>query len=610
VNNPRSTNENTVVCPVCGLELPARLKKCPQDGVVLKATLPPDPLVNTVIGGRYEILSVVGRGGMSVVYKARNKAVGSIVAVKTLKHDLISDEELFARFCQEAKAVQLLIHANIVTVHEFGVTLSGQPFIVMDFLAGQTLGETIDDLGRLPVKRTLKIFIQVCDALSHAHAHKIIHRDIKPGNIMLVQTTQEDDFVKLFDFGFAKLLPQTGLYVQQLTQTGDVLGTPLYMSPEQSKGKSLDSRSDIYSVGCVMYEAITGKAPLVGDNVLDTMQKQINERPESLDTARPDLYIPDHLTTILFRTLEKDPDQRYQSMNDLKRDLELIYNGLSGKVTLMPGMLPGLAKLKQMPTQPTWFLSPMTMGLALGAVALALLTWVVVQLSGGIHLEIGQKPAAAIKPTYTGGPDVVWAKYRQAGMRALDKNRYAEAEDLFNLSLGEADRTDSCEAHSATNFTDLARAYVRGKKLSEAEKACGKALNIRHGLHETNERPIADIFAVYAEIYLARENFKDADTYLQKALAIQQRELGPTHPDVAATINQLGRASEGQQNWARAEAYYKQALSIRTSSLGPNNPALLETLNDYTRLLKRTNRAADAEKMEMRAKAIRPAVTE
>src|SRR5262249_22403037 len=148
------------------------------------------------------------------------------------------------------------------------------------------------------------------------------------------------------------LLPQTGLVVQQLTQTGDVLGTPLYMSPEQSRGKSLDSRSDIYSVGCVMYEALTGRAPLVGENVLDTMQKQINETPESLDTARPDLYIPDQLTTILFRTLEKDPENRYQSMTDLKRDLELIYTGLSGKALVLPGMLPGLAKLKQMPPEP------------------------------------------------------------------------------------------------------------------------------------------------------------------------------------------------------------------------------------------------------------------
>lgn len=607
MNQPKAQSEVTVICPVCGLELPARLKKCPQDGVALKGTLPPDPLVGTVIAGRYEIISVIGRGGMSVVYKARNKAVGSIVAVKTLKHDLISDEELFARFCQEAKAVQLLVHPNIVTMHEFGVTLTGQPFIVMDYLAGQTLGDAIDELGRMPVKRTLKIFIQVCDALSHSHDHKILHRDIKPGNIMIVQTANEDDFVKLFDFGFAKLLPQSGLQVQQLTQTGDVLGTPLYMSPEQSKGKTLDSRSDIYSVGCVMYEALTGRAPLVGDNVLDTMQKQINERPESLDTARPDLYIPDQLTTILFRILEKDPAQRYQSMNDLKRDLELIYAGLSGKAMVLPGMLPGLARLKQMPEEPVWALRPLLIGLSLGALVVAVSMWIVVQLTRPAMPPAESASHPVVQKLYTGDPNVVWAKYRQAGLQATDRHNYAEAEELLNLALRSAEKSDARESHIAISLTDLARVYVRVEKFSDAEKNCAKALSIRHAMHETNERAIADIFAVYAEVYLARDDYKNADRYLLKALAIQQRELGPQHQDVAATINQLGRAAEGQQNFTRAEAYYRQALAIRNDALGPNHLPVAETLSDYARLLRRTNRNAEADKLESRAKSIRAA---
>lgn len=602
-NNPKPQSENTVICPVCGLELPAALKKCPQDGVVLRGTIPTDPLVGTVLAGRYEILAVVGRGGMSVVYKARNKAVGSIVAVKTLKHDLISDEELFARFCQEAKAVQLLVHPNIVTVHEFGVTLSGQPFIVMDFLAGHTIGQLIDEQGRIPVKRSLKIFIQVCDALSHAHAHKIIHRDIKPGNIMLVQTATEDDFVKLFDFGFAKLLPQTGLYVQQLTQTGDVLGTPLYMSPEQSRGKSLDSRSDIYSVGCVMYEALTGKAPLVGENVLDTMQKQINERPESLDTARPDLYIPEQLTTILFRCLEKNPDQRYQTMNDLKRDLDLIYSGLSGKVMVLPGMLPGLAKLKQIPPDPVMPTNTLILGICIGITMVIAGCWATFTFVGRQPPPVQEKRTL---PTFTGEPTEVWSKYRQAGIQALDRKDYSEAEELFHQSLLQADKTDNCPLHTATNLIDLARTYLREDKLSDAEKSCNKALNIRHSMHETNERAIAEIFSIYAEIYLKRDNYRDADTYLQKALAIQQRELGSMHPDVATIINQLGKASEGEQDYQRAESYYKQAMTIR-SSLGPAFLPTAETMSDYARLLRHLNRSTEAEKFEAKAKQIRAA---
>lgn len=609
------------MCPICGLELPARLKKCPQDGVLLKATLPPDPLVGTVVAGRYEILSVVGRGGMSVVYKARNKAVGSIVAVKTLKHDLVSDEELFARFCQEAKAVQLLIHPHIVSVHEFGVMLNGQPFIVMDFLSGQTLADTLDDLGRLPVKRTLKIFIEVCDALSHAHQHKIIHRDIKPGNIMLTQTSSEEDFVKLFDFGFAKLLPQNGVYIQQLTQTGDVLGTPLYMSPEQSKGKPLDSRSDIYSVGCVMYEALTGKAPLVGENVLDTMQKQINEIPESLDAARPDLYIPDPLTTILFRTLEKDPDNRYQSMNDLKRDLELIYSGLSGKATVIPGMLPGLAKLKQMPPEPAFQIRTSTIVILCGilfvvssiwalcnSLGRSVPSWVVPGEDSESKSSRSARQGSAI-PSYSGDSNIVWAKYRQAGLQALERQDYTEAEELLGMALRVADKTDGVEGHIATSLVDMAKIYVKEDKLSDAEKACSRALTIRHQMHETNERPIADIFSTEAEVYLARDDFKNADSSLEKALAIQVRELGPTHQDVATTTNQLGVAAEGEKDYPRAEAYYKQALAIRTSVLGPSNVAVSQTLSDYARLLKAMNRLAESQKIELRANAIRASAT-
>jgi serine/threonine-protein kinase len=310
---PSVKAQPTVLCPVCGLELPANLKKCPQDGVALTGGQPAaDPLVGTVIGGRYEVICSIGRGGMSVVYKARNRAVGNIVAIKTLKQDLVSDEELFARFCQEAKAVQMLVHPNIITVHEFGVTMGGQPFIVMDYLEGKTLADVLEEEERISVKRMLKIFIQVCDALSHAHAHKIIHRDIKPGNIMLIDTANETDVVKVFDFGFAKLIPTHSMQAQALTQAGDVLGTPLYMSPEQSRGKALDTRSDIYSVGCVMYEALTGKAPIVGDTVLDIMQRHVNEVPATLETARPDLYIPEALTALLFKTLEKRPEDRYQ----------------------------------------------------------------------------------------------------------------------------------------------------------------------------------------------------------------------------------------------------------------------------------------------------------
>lgn len=597
--NSRPHKPDKVICPVCGLELPATLKKCPQDGVALNGQVPVDPLVGTVIAGRYEIIALVGRGGMSVVYKARNRAVGSIVAIKTLKQDLVSDEELFARFCQEAKAVQLLTHPHIVTMHEFGVMLNGQPFIAMDYLEGITLADAIEETGRLPVKRTLKIFIQVCDALSHAHQHKIIHRDIKPGNIMLINTANDTDVVKLFDFGFAKMMPQRGMAAQQITQHGDVLGTPLYMSPEQSRGKPLDSRSDIYSVGCVMYEALTGSAPLVGENVLDTMQRQINDRPKSLASARPDLFIPDQVATILFKTLEKDVANRYQSMNDLKRDLEILSSGLSGKAAMMQGALPGLSKLvpipedksNLMPTAGIFFL----VVLIAGAIA-----WNVMQFT-----TPSSNPQPASLPVFSGEPIEVWSKYRQAGILAMQRGNFAEAEDLMSLSLKAAEKTDQPESHMATTLVDLARVYITEEKLSDAEKAARKALTLRQQLHQTNDRTVADLYSCFAEICLRRDDFVNADSYLQKALAIQQRELGPAHQDVATTLNGLGQAAEGRAQLTRAENYYKQALVLREQALGPNKLPVAETLTNYSRLLRKMKKTTEANKAADRAASIR-----
>ncbi len=592
----KATNESgaQLACPACGSEFDTHVSVCPHDSTPLKA-ITTDPFVGTLLIGKYEVLSSIGKGGMSVVYKARNRLINSTVAIKTLKADFVSDQELFARFSQEAAALKRLTHPNIVTVHEFGVSANGQPFLVMDYLEGEPLSEAIERLGRIPVKRCLKIFIQVCDALAHAHSHKIIHRDVKPGNIMLVETATEVDMVKIFDFGFAKLEPRAGMQQQQLTQKGDVLGTPLYMSPEQSRGKNLDSRSDIYSLGCVMYEALTGKAPLVGDNVLDTMQKQINERPESLDTARPDLYIPEQLTTVLFKTLEKEAEKRYQSMTDLKRDLEVINIGLTGKGSVAPSGLPGLSKLKQLPEKRSLpeLSALMLLAMLVGAL---LVFWVF----GGFNNKNSQTIG-------TGSTDhaASWVRYRQSGLNALDKKHYTEALDFWELALKEAWKADDSERKAATSLDDIARLYLAQEKYSDAEKACRRSLALRQKQHGGDERLRSTSLRTLADIYIAREDWRDAEGNLQKALEIQQRELGTQHEDVGETLNCLATVAEKQQNYSRAESLYKQALSIRQTALGPNKLPVAETLEGYARLLNKMNRKAEAHKLDLRARAIR-----
>ena len=290
-----------------------------------------DALIGTKLGDRYEVLSAIARGGMGVVYRCRHILLDKIVAIKLLNDTYLHDPTSLARFQHEAKVACQLTHPNIVAVHDFGVTEDKMLYLVMDFIEGQTLGEILDDQANLPVARVLEIARQLCDGLEYAHDQGLIHRDLKPGNIMIVKTKDGLDLVKILDFGLAKFIVEGKQ--QQLSQTGYVLGTGFYMSPEQSRGKQADVRSEIYAVGCVLYEAITGLPPLVGENLLETCQKHIEEIPIPMCQSRPDLEIPEALETLVRRALEKDPQARFQSASELKKAIEEL-KGNSGKSEL------------------------------------------------------------------------------------------------------------------------------------------------------------------------------------------------------------------------------------------------------------------------------------
>jgi serine/threonine protein kinase len=283
-----------------------------------------DPLIGTLVAGRYRILELLGRGGMGVVYKARHEMMDRTVAIKLLLPQLVSDESAAARFQREARASSKINHANIIALHDFGRTDDGVPYIVMDYIEGESLSEILKREKQLGTTRTVHIFGQVCDALQHAHDLGIIHRDLKPGNIMIVQNEDERDIVKVVDFGIAKMYEsEEGHDAQKLTTTGELFGSPVYMSPEQCGGYELDARSDIYSLGCVIYETLTGKLPCAGRTVLETISKQLASAPPSFSDARPDLYIPEWVEQIVMRSLQKDRGKRQQSMREMQNELHV-----------------------------------------------------------------------------------------------------------------------------------------------------------------------------------------------------------------------------------------------------------------------------------------------
>src|SRR5215471_12552389 len=272
--------------------------------------------MNTVAltkAGRYEIQGELGRGAMGVVYKAVDPVIGRTVAVKTLKLSEegtgLSKSELLNRFQTEARAAGLLTHPNIVVVFDAGEE-DGLYYITMELVEGRSLQALLDDGQAFPLPRVLRIMEQACGALQFAHERNIVHRDIKPANLMLTG----DDTVKVTDFGTAKIL-QFGT----VQQTAHVMGTPSYMSPEQVKGRAVDGRSDIFSLGVMLYEMVTGEKPFPGQNITTVIYKIVNEDPVPPRQIDPSIH--PGISAVIIRALAKEPEQRYQSCREMLEDL-------------------------------------------------------------------------------------------------------------------------------------------------------------------------------------------------------------------------------------------------------------------------------------------------
>lgn len=292
-----------------------------------------DPLIGATLEGRYHILSVLGWGGMSVVYKARQDPVDRLVAIKTVKFRVDERPEVWRRFEREIRTLSKLSHPNIVSVYDCIVGDDGQPYVVMDFLKGHSLDQILQEKGRFDLRTLARVGSQVAAAVGHAHRNEVIHRDLKPANIMLVDDINHDStgggavksIAKVVDFGLAKL----GEDSRRLTNSGELWGSPPYMSPEQIKGAVVDGRADIYALGAVIFEMATGKDPFWGAGVYELLHKHVYEEPPTLKEACPEEDFPEALQWVIDKALAKDPDERFQTMTDLREALEKACGGFS-----------------------------------------------------------------------------------------------------------------------------------------------------------------------------------------------------------------------------------------------------------------------------------------
>jgi eukaryotic-like serine/threonine-protein kinase len=318
------------VCPECGAELDDHhaASGCRESSSSRSEAAEENEIhPGDRLSDSYQIESLVGRGSVGCIYKARDVLRDRVVAVKILHRHLMLDRLNIQRFQQEARAVSAVSHPNVITAYDFGLLENMQPYLITDFVQGMTLAAIVEMVKGLEAMRAAHILVQCCDAMHFAHTRGVIHRNLKPAKIMVRQYRDDPDFVTIVGFGFAKLLPLSGKPAEDLLPAGEIFGTPVYMAPEQFLGKDADPRTDIYALGCVMYETLSGKPPFFADNVLELMHKHIHEVPPPFSALRPDLTVPANLENICRRALEKEPKSRFQKMAEMRDAIMIASNG-------------------------------------------------------------------------------------------------------------------------------------------------------------------------------------------------------------------------------------------------------------------------------------------
>ena len=329
-------------CATCDRSYPDGWSHCPEDGTTLiRLAARKDPLIGKVIDGRFTIRARIGAGGMGAVYEGWQASIGRTVAIKVIETRLSNDRVASKRFLRESKLLSQLSQPNTVTVIDFGQTDEGMLYLAMELIKGRTLSAVLKESGALPVHRVARIGYQLCDALDAAHGMSIIHRDLKPANVMVLDHPPGRDFIKVLDFGLAKSLIGEGDHAHSTVTRSDViLGTPSYISPELIAGNTTDARADLYSVGVLLYEMLSGRLPFLADTVNVLLAKHAYEEPDPLDES-----FPAPVREVIMRLLSKAPESRYQSAAETRAALQYAVEGILSEraLTTPSGPVPAYA---------------------------------------------------------------------------------------------------------------------------------------------------------------------------------------------------------------------------------------------------------------------------
>lgn len=640
-------------CPKCDARFETLWSKCPVDGHELEHEIA-DAMIGQVFADQYEILSVLGTGGMSVVYKARHRLMDRVVAIKLLHDD--SDKVAIERFKHEAKASSSLKHQNIISIYDFGI-VGTQAYLVMDCLDGKNLSEVLEEIGHMALDRAAHMFRQTCMGLEHAHKNGILHRDLKPSNLVLIKGDDGSELVKIVDFGIAKLLPNATQEQTRLTQTGDIFGSPLYMSPEQCQAKPLDNRSDIYSLGCLMYETLAGVPPLRGDTAYDTMTMHVNQAPLAFNQVVPELNINKSMEALIFRCLEKLPENRYQSISDLLQDLPTI-QPQSGSVKVKPVQHPTKQRLEiKYLRYSFWTLFVMVAAVIAytscdngpepdhGTVLLKTIwncqttiaqtltdnhmyeqaRWVLdsaeetarKQFSnrGRLMTALRMQRTLFSKAKMYDELQVVNEKIAKLNSQVLLEAYDALLKELDDLAMpGSESQTGMKRILAPITFTtiDHVNRGLAGAAMDKhTEVLLTRARGVYKNLLGSNNPEVASIDMLLAECYNRQQRLPMMRPLLTEALTIYKAATAGSSADnkkygrkSALALIKLGQLDRDENRYADAEKELKEAMNLAEKSFADDKALLYKALNSYACLLAQTGREQEAKAIFDKADSI------
>lgn len=541
-------------------------------------------MIGTMLPRHYRITGKLGRGAMSVVYSGVYEPLGQPVAIKLLKSHLVSDQATFKRFQQEAKTAGALEHPNIVGIFDFGITDQGVPYLIMELLHGLSLKQRLQTAPAVDLQGLVKLFIQIADALSYTHERGIVHRDVKPSNIIIVEEKGKD-VVKLVDFGIAKMQTLDGdrIGAMELTATGEVFGTPLYVSPEQAMGRSIDARADIYSLGCVLYEALAGRPPFNAPTAFDVIRMQITSDPIPLDAARPDLRLPPSLLRAVDRAMLKDPDARYQTLREMIADLHEAISedrrAVYGRISPRSNGPISSTKMK-----------------VVSSAALPIL-----QMPPDVVHEKRRLPMMLFL--------MVWISGCLTGALILFALDFKDKFDLASSPTDQMERsTEPMQMHlkssPAADMVQAASEQINSSNYAGAASTLSKAIPLLEKGDADDKDELANALNMMGICYYYTHEPAKAEPYLRRAYDLDKQLFGAGSAACAGVLTNLGRVCEMRRKLDKAEKYYRESLAISEKIYGRTDTKLASRLQNLASFLHRRHKNVEAASLERRARDI------